>query len=229
MKGMILAAGLGTRLKPWTDFHPKALYPVEGIPMLQRVVESMYHSGIDNITVNVFHFAEQIEDFIREKGWKLQISDERPMLLETGGGLLKAAPLLNGDEPILVHNADILSNADFNPLEKFHLSRDADVTLLVSHRDSSRKLIFDDNMRLKGWHSLRTGEYKPSNFIGKPYDTQLAFSGIYMISPRVFKVMTQVGRTGKFPIMDFLLDSISDLKILGYLQNDLWVKDIGKA
>lgn len=226
MKGFVLAAGLGSRLKPWTDSHPKALVPVGGLPALQRVVEKMYGARISDVTVNVYHFADQIRDFISAKGWDVKISDERPYLLETGGALLHASPLLSGDEPVLVHNVDIISNADFKLLENAHVDEDADVTLLVNSRDSSRKLLFSSEMRLCGWHSLVTDEFRPPNPL--PFSHELSFSGIYIVSPKVFGVMRAKGFSGRFSIIDFLLSSLSDLKIRGLVEPGLKLLDIGK-
>ena len=151
MRAMILAAGLGTRLKPWTLEHPKALVPVDGIPMLERVILKLKSQGFDEIVVNVHHFAGQITDFLDSKdfGIKISISDERGGLLDTGGGLVHARHLLEG-EPFLVHNVDILSNADLSALMHFHESEGNDVTLLTSDRKSSRKLLFDEDGSLKG-------------------------------------------------------------------------------
>lgn len=228
MKGFILAAGLGTRLKPWTDYHPKALAPVGGVPMLQRVVENMHAVGIRDITVNVFHFADQIIDFISSKSWNINISDERPELLETGGALLHASSYLEGDEPILVHNADIISNADFSRLEQAHLSSDSLATLLVSDRQSSRRLIFNSDFSLVGWHSIAENRFRPGDFIPAPGQLELAFSGIYVVSPKIFNEMSGRGFTGRFPIMDLFLTSLDTEKIQGYWQHNLELIDIGK-
>lgn len=229
MKAFIPSAGMGTRLKPWTDTHPKALVPVDGVPMLERVVTCLRQQGISDFTVNVHHFAVQIEEFIKEKGWNVKISDERDQLLETGGGLLHASHLLlEGDEPILVHNVDILSNVDIEKLEAAHLAMNSDITLLVSDRDSSRKLVFDDSGRLKGWHSLKTDELRPEGIERCPADVELAFSGIYVVSPKVPEFMKDNGWEGRFSIIDFMLNHISDLRIMAYRQDNLRILDIGK-
>ena len=228
MKGMILAAGMGTRLKPWTDRHPKALVPVGGVPMLQRVVEKMYGVGITDITVNVYHFADQIIDFIREKGWDIKISDERPELLETGGGLLKATTLLRGEEPVLVHNTDILSNMEFGELEQQIETESRDALLLVSERESSRKLIFDADMKLRGWHNLTTGEYRPENYEKRKGDREYAFSGIYVVSQGFLARMREREWRGKFSIIDYLLAEMGRENIGGYVKKDLELIDIGK-
>lgn len=228
MKGFILAAGLGTRLKPWTDTHPKALVPVGGIPMLERVVDKFFQSGISDITVNCFHFADQIKDFITSKGWKINIVDESPELLETGGAILNASRFLAGDEPILVHNVDILSNADFKELERDHLQHNSMATLLVSNRESSRKLIFNQGLRLEGWHNLTTGEFRPSNITDNSAFSEYAFSGIYIISPAIIEEMRNRGWHSRFSIMEFFLTSLDSLYYKGHLKPDLQLIDIGK-
>lgn len=232
MKGFILAAGMGTRLKPWTDKHPKSLVPVGGVPMLERVVTKMHKAGIKDITINVHHFADQIINFIGEKGWNINISDERDQLLETGGGLLKASSLLEGNEPVLVHNVDILSNADFQLIEEKHSASLADVTLLVSKRESSRKLLFDKAGRMRGWHNLNTGEFKPKGMtevysLNRGLDN-LAFSGIYMISTDIFREMKSRGWGGRFSIMDFLLATLDHFAYFGIQQEGFEMIDIGK-
>ncbi|MCH5217959.1 MAG: NTP transferase domain-containing protein [Muribaculaceae bacterium] len=228
MKAFILAAGLGSRLKPWTDSHPKALVPIGGTPVLQLVVEKLRRAGISDITVNVYHFADQIIDFVKDRNWNINIVDERPTLLETGGAILNAAPFLDGDEDILVHNADILSNVDIPALSLAHKLRKADATLLVSDRRSSRKLVFGSDGRLEGWHSLSDDSFRPSDFKASPGSTELAFSGIYVISPAVIASMKSRGFSGKFSIMDFFLGSLSGLKLYGHNQEDLQLLDIGK-
>ena len=228
MKGFILAAGLGSRLKPWTDHHPKALAPVGGVPMFQRVIEKMFASGISDITVNVYHFADQVLDFIKSKGWKINISDERPELLETGGALLHAEKYLQGEEPILVHNADILSNIDLLEIIKYHNLNDTDATLLVSERESTRKLIFSNDMRLRGWHSLKEDKYRPEGFSLTDNDVQLAFSGIYVVSADIFRKMKENGWNGRFSIMDYFIETLEENKFMGYFAPNLNLIDIGK-
>lgn len=228
MKGFILAAGLGSRLKPWTDFHPKALAPIGEKPMLQKVIEKLNAAGVTDITLNVHHFAEQIYDFVAEKGWKINFSDESECLLETGGALLKAYPFLKGNDPILVHNVDILSNANLELLLNHHISRKADATLLVSDRDSSRKLIFDSSNILIGWHNIKTNDYRPQGFKLSADCKELAFSGIYVISPKVIEYMNIAGWSGKYSIIDYFLSTMKDFKYEAYIQPDLEIIDIGK-
>lgn len=228
MKGFILAAGMGSRLKPWTDSHPKALVPVKGVPMLRRVYDRLKSSGIDYLAVNVFHFADQIIDYLNQNDLRIYISDERPALLETGGAILHASDFISGNDSVLIHNADILSNADLKSLELDHAASGADVTLLVSPRESSRKLIFSPSMHLKGWHSFKDDSFRPAGFLPAENDIELAFSGIYIISPSILDVMRADNWNGNFPIMDFLLSSLDKLTILGVNQPDLLLLDIGK-
>lgn len=231
MKAMILAAGFGTRLKPWTDSHPKALVPVKGVPMLERVISSLRLQGFDDIVVNVHHFAEQILEFLknRDLGVKIAISDERDRLLDTGGAILKASALLHLDEgPALIHNVDILGDADLRGLMDYHLRSGSDSTLLVSDRDSSRKLIFDRDINLRGWHHLGEDRYLPMGYTPSPEDIELAFSGIHVINNKIVKEMERIENDDKFPLMDFLLSPIHTCRIKGFKQDSLKLLDIGK-
>lgn len=232
MKAIILCAGLGTRLKPWTESHPKALVPVGGVPMLKRVSDSLREQGFDEITINIHHFGSQIEDFVANDEVLhniVSISDETSALLDTGGGILNAEKYLGKDErPFLVHNVDILSNADLKNLYGEHLSSRRFVTLLVSDRESDRKLIFDSDMNLKGWTNLKNEERRPASLQIEESDTMYSFSGIYVMSPIVFEIMKNNGFYGSFPIMDFFLSGIPDLKIGGAVQAGLDLIDIGK-
>lgn len=232
MKAMILCAGLGTRLKPWTLEHPKALVPVGGIPMLSRVAGRLHSFGFDDITLNVHHFAQQIIDYV-EAGQlpdvAVHLSDERGLLLDTGGGILHAENYLGADdEPFLVHNVDILSDADLRSLYDMHVASRHDVTLLVSDRKSDRRLVFDTQMMLKGWKNLQTGETRPASLECDKGDMEYSFSGIYVMSPSVFVKMKSHGFAGKFPIMDFFLSGLPDVKIGGVARQGLRLIDIGK-
>lgn len=229
---MILAAGLGTRLKPWTLEHPKALVPVDGVPMLERVVLKLKAQGYDDIVVNVHHFANQIVDFINcnDFGVKISISDESGKILDTGGGLANAFTLLKG-EPFLVHNVDILSNADLRKLMDVHNKRMDDVTLLTSGRDSSRKLLFGEDDDLRGWHNLSTGEFRPVGSGSLEKVEENAFSGIYVVGENGLDALCRFGEERDcevFPVMDFFLASINKLKIRRYYSADLDLIDIGK-
>lgn len=231
MKAMIFAAGLGTRLRPLTDNMPKALVPVAGKPMLERVILRLKEAGFDDITVNIHHFGEQIIDFLRANnnfGVTVHISDERGMLLDTGGGIRKARPYLDGNEPFLVHNADILSDIDLAAFYRHHAESDAEATLLVSERKTSRYLLFDDRHYLHGWINEATGEVKPEGFVYKREDYHaLAFGGMHVISPSLFRYMNEHW-TGKFSIIPFYLSVCREARIQGYpLQGFQWF-DIGK-
>ena len=231
MKAMILAAGLGTRLKPWTLNHPKALVPVGGVPMLERVLVNLRRQGFDYIVVNVHHFADQIIEFLNKKefGVKVFVSDETDRLLDTGGAILKAAELLRLNEgPALIHNVDILSNADLTDLMRAHENLGADSTLLVSERTSSRKLIFDDDMKLSGWHNLSDDRYRPDNYVAQSRHTEYAFSGIHVVGERIVDEMKRLEDDSKFSIIDFLISPSNNCQISGYLQKDLNLIDIGK-
>jgi NDP-sugar pyrophosphorylase family protein len=228
MKAMIFAAGLGTRLKPYTDHMPKSLVPVAGKPMLEHVIIKLKSAGVNEIVINVHHFAQQIIDFLKEKdnfGIKIWISDETEQLLDTGGGIKKAAPYF--DEPFIVHNADILSNVDLKAMYDFHMASENDATLLVSARKTVRYLLFNQANRLCGWINKDTLQTKPEGFIYQPENQrEYAFGGIHVISPSLFKYME--GWSGKFPLMDFYLQTCHEATLGGYAMENLQLIDIGK-
>lgn len=161
MQAMIFAAGLGTRLKPLTDTMPKALVRVGDKSLIERVIEKLKGAGADRIVVNVHHFASQIVDYLKDNanfGTDIRVSDETDKLLDTGGGIKKAASLFDADRPVLIHNVDILSNVDLAHLYAMH--GDCAATLVVSSRKTKRYLLFDGDMRLKGWTNIETGEVR---------------------------------------------------------------------
>lgn len=230
MKTLIFAAGLGTRLKPLTDSMPKALVPVNGKPLLAHVMERLISEGATEVVVNVHHFAEQVKDYLRKHdfGVPVGVSDETACLLDTGGGLRKALGMFTTakDEPVLIHNVDILSNAPLRQFYETHVSDDA--ALLVSSRDSSRQLYFDDEMRLHGWKNLTTGElrgFKASE--DEKSFTPYAFSGIHLFSPRLSAQMEPYGE--RFPIMDFYLGECGKAAIRGEVCKNLKLLDVGKT
>ena len=187
---MIMAAGLGTRLKPWTEHHPKALVPVCGVPVLDWLISKLKNEGFDRIVVNVHHFADQVREHLSAHDYdvRIDISDETDELLDTGGALVKAAPIFLADGgPVLVHNVDILSNQDLCGLVQKHEQVGNDITLLTSGRESSRKLIFDSDGELKGWHNNVTDEYRPAGFMSDRNMTEEAFSGIYVLGADAVK------------------------------------------
>ena len=230
---MIFAAGLGTRLRPLTDHMPKALVPVAGVPMLQHVILRLKAQGFTELVVNVHHFGEQIIDFLKANndfGLTIHVSDERDLLLDTGGGIKKARTWLDGNEPFLVHNADILTNVDLRAFYDSHLKSGADATLLVSERRTQRYLLFDEGLQLHGWINEATGESKPEGFDphGAAY-RKLAFGGLHVISPSLFRYMEGNGDyEGKFSIISLYLAICKQARIQGYpLQGVQWF-DIGK-
>jgi len=231
MKAMILAAGLGTRLKPWTEHHPKALVPVNGVPMLERVILKLKEEGFDRIVVNVHHFARQIVDFLQSKdyGIAVGISDESRQLLDTGGGLVGAKDLLDIDRgPVLVHNVDILSNADLKTLMSRHEESDAAATLLVSDRKSDRMLVFDSLMSLRGWYNRKDGNCRPEGFVMRKDYREYAFSGIHVVSSTMMYEMENLFGHRAFPVMDYYLSPKRTGRVSGFVQTSLNLIDIGK-
>lgn len=226
MKAMIFAAGLGTRLKPFTEQHPKALAEVNGKPLLQRNIEYLKSFGIREFVINVHHFPEQIRDFLSMNhnfGCSISISDETAALLETGGGLKKAALLLQGDEPFIVMNADILTNLNLGRMIDFHKSSGALVSLAVTGRSTSRYFLFNQKHELCGWKNLKSGEEK---IIRKETNLTLrAFSGIHIINPAIFGLIEQ---EGKFSIVDVYLALCADHTIMGYDHSSDILIDVGK-
>ncbi|MBE6310611.1 MAG: nucleotidyltransferase family protein [Bacteroidales bacterium] len=232
MKAMIFAAGLGTRLRPLTDNMPKAMVPVSGKPMLQRVIENLAHYGFHDIVVNVHHFGEQIINFLTQNnnfGQNIIISDERKLLLDTGGGILAARRWLDDGEPFIVHNADILTTLDLSAMYKHHCISNADATLLVKSRQTERYLLFDSNNQLQGWINKKTGETRPEGFSGFTQNFQeFAFGGVHIISPTIFKSLENYTNEAKFSITPFYIDRCHDLKIQGYTPSDYEWFDIGR-
>ncbi|MBR1687603.1 MAG: nucleotidyltransferase family protein [Prevotella sp.] len=235
-QAMILAAGLGTRLKPLTDTMPKALVPVGGRPLLDITLQRLMNAGYDRFVVNVHHFGQQIIDHIaRNETYSrlVRISDEREQLLDTGGGLKKAADLFDGSEPILIHNVDILDNVDYHWFAQQHLP-DEDAALLVSRRKTKRYLLFDNAMRLMGWKNVETGEIRsPYEYVRRTGRSQygeelnmFAFSGIHSFSPRLFPLMQRF--PDRFGIIDFYLSVCHRARIYGCIKDDLQVLDVGK-
>ena len=227
MEAMIFAAGLGTRLQNETADKPKALVEVGGITLLQRAIEKVSKAGASQVVVNVHHFSENVISFIRDNKWQVpvQISDESALLLETGGGLKKAAPLFSGKEPILLYNVDVLSDIDLRQLLNTHLKSGALATLSVRNRKSSRYFKFDNEMQLVGWINKQNGETKVSREEQFDRATELAFSGIQIVQPEIFDFMPNEER---FSIVKFYLELAKTKTIKGVVDNsELWM-DVGK-
>jgi len=233
MKAMIFAAGLGTRLRPLTNDRPKALVEIGGKTMLERVIVKLAEAGFDDITINIHHFGEKIIDFLEKNnnfGLNVHISDERDLLLDTGGGILKARPFLDGDEPFLVHNADILTNIDLLAMYQRHAESGAMATLLVKDRKTSRYFVFDDDYRLQGWINKSTGETRPEQFVHREGMHELAFGGIHVISPSIFQELESYSKgQPKFSVTPFYVDECHNHVIKGYVQDApyTWL-DVGK-
>ncbi len=221
MKAMIFAAGLGTRLRPLTNDRPKALVEVGGKPMLEHVINHLAQAGFDDITVNIHHFGQKIIDFLESKnnfGLNIHISDERDLLLDTGGGILKARKWLDGDEPFLVHNADILTDLDLRAMMDSHKASGATATVLVKERVTQRYFVFDHDYRLNGWINKKTGETKPASLTyGEGEMLERAFGGVHVISPTIFPLLEEFAQGNEvFSITPFYIGECDKCHIHGY-------------
>ena len=224
-KALIFAAGKGTRLKPFTESHPKALALVNDVPLLERNIKYLQSFGVTEFVINVHHFGEQIVEFLEKNNHfeaKIDISDEKDELLETGGGLLFAQKYLENEENFLIMNADILTDLNIHELVKFHETHLPLATLAVSDRNSSRKLFFNSEMVLKGWMNKNSGETKMAEFNNE--FKELAFSGIHCINSSIFD---KIKRRGKFSIMEEYLDLMFENNILGF-QHEARLIDVGR-
>ena len=226
MKAMLFAAGLGTRLRPFTDHCPKALVEVNNKTLLEHNIRYLQRFGIYDVIVNVHHFAKMIEDVLYEHdgfGSNISISDERNELLETGGGLKKAAPFFADEESFVVMNVDVLTNLDLEKMIKAHLDSAAIATLAVMKRESSRQLLFDIDMRLCGWVNNMTHEERIARqFLPlQPF----AFSGIQVLSPAVLNDMPF---EGKFSLIDLYLYLAKNQVLKGYDHTGNVFIDVGK-
>lgn len=221
---MLFAAGLGTRLKPFTDNHPKALAAVNGKTLLERNIEYLKSFGVNEFVINVHHFADQIKDFLNSKdnfGVTVHISDESDEVLETGGGLVKARKFLENDT-FIVMNVDILTDLDINHLIQVHEKHKPIVTLAVSDRNSSRKLLFEKDMWLKGWKNFSTGE---EIIESDEILIEFAFSGIHIIEPELFDMLP---KSGKFSIMTNYMELMKSEIIMGYDHSGGKLVDVGR-
>lgn len=233
MKAMIFAAGLGTRLGEITRTLPKALVEVGGEPMLKRVILKLKDAGVSFMVINVHHHAGCITDYLKANGnfgVDIRISDESDMLLDTGGGLLKARHFLEGQEPVIVHNADILTDFDIPAMLSAHLGSGADATLLAASRQTSRYLLFNPSGRMVGWENIKSGEIRsplPSKELSEA--KRLAFGGVHIINPTIFPRLADYTSEAKFSITPFYTDECANLDIRAYTpeENYNWI-DIGK-
>jgi len=227
-KAMIFAAGLGTRLKPFTNSHPKALAVVNGKTLLQRNFEYLKSFGIQHIVINTHHFADQINDFIlhhKDPSLHIVISHEIDGPFETGGGLAFAASHLNqSDHPFVVMNVDMLTDLDLKGMFEFHQKIKPLATLAVTKRKSSRQLLFNDEMSLVGWKNNSTEEFR---WVKGEVENALAysFSGIHIIEPSIFNLMPS---SGVFSMIDVYLKCAATDLIVGYDHTGDRIIDVGK-
>lgn len=226
MKAMIFAAGIGSRLKPITDNMPKALVPVGGQPMLGRLIHRLAKQGVSSFIVNVHHFSAQVVEYLNSdefKEFKISISDESGKLLDTGGGLFRAAGFFSDGKPFLVYNVDVLSDINVNEMLDHHSAEGNLATLAVSRRNSTRLLLLDGQNYLKGWQDTKTGEVvRVTGAIGKL--TPLAFSGIHIIDPAIFAFTR---KTKPFPIVELYLRLAENYRIGVYIHEPYNWADMG--
>lgn len=227
MKALLLAAGLGTRLKPFTDKHPKALATVNGRTLLEWNIRYLQRFGIEDVIVNVHHFANQIEETVHKNegfGSRVTISDERDAVLETGGGLLKAAPFFDGEEAFVVMNVDALTNLDLAVMLEHHRRCSPVATLAVQQRETSRFLLFDESLRLCGWRNIGPPIVERTARVCKE-PKGFGFVGVQVLTPAFLQ---SIRRTGKFSIIDAYMDAAPEHEVLGYDCTEALFIDVGK-
>ncbi|MEG2178139.1 MAG: nucleotidyltransferase family protein [Bacteroidales bacterium] len=237
MKVFILAAGLGSRLKPFTNHCPKALVPLQGQPLLYHLLQRLKQQGFEDIVLNIHHYGQQIVNYLIENqmfGLNISISDERDQLLDTGGALVKALPLLGTQTEVLVHNVDVLTSMDYQSFVQTHYASKAEATLAVRARQTQRLLLFDENQRLQAWKNTQTQEY-----IGKqmPNLHPWAFSGIHIIQTSLIQEFAdeysaqssgKEAHSPKFSVISAYIQNAENHKIMAYPHDtDYWL-DLGK-
>ena len=229
MKAMLFAAGLGTRLKPFTDTHPKALLQINGKSLLQRNIEYLQESGIKDVIINIHHFAEQVEDLLKKHegfGSSITISDERNQILETGGGLKKAGSFLEDSDPFIVMNADVLTDMNIREMIDHHVKNKPLATLAVTNRISSRYFLFDEKDDLCGWKNEKTNEQILSREVQEYH--KKAFSGIHIISPKIFELMAAYEKDEKFSLVQLYLEISKTNKLSAFDHSETRFIDVGK-
>jgi NDP-sugar pyrophosphorylase family protein len=228
MKAIIFAAGKGTRLKPFTDTIPKALVEINGVTLLETTIKKLILFGFNEIIINVHHFADQVIEFLKEKnnfGIRIEISDERDLLLDTGGGLKKASKFFDDNKPFLAHNVDIISNVNLKDMYEFHINSNVLATVAVKDRESQRYFLFNEAGILSGWGNTKTNE----EIITRPKSTpltKLAFSGIHVINPAIFSLMPE---ENVFSITNFYLNLSCLHNINAYKHDETFWIDLGKV
>jgi N-acetyl-alpha-D-muramate 1-phosphate uridylyltransferase len=240
MQAMIFSAGLGTRFKPWTNSHPKALALVNGKSLLQRNIEYLQQYGIKDVIVNVHHFTDQIVEAVKKNnGWgsKILFSDETDKVLETGGGLLKAKDFFTPGEKFITCNVDILTNLDLNKVIAFHEQHKPLISFGVTNRKTSRYFLFDEKNRLCGWRNTKTGEERISILPspqGVSHETlggvrlEKAYSCVVVFEYEIFQLMKDYGFEGKYSLVDVYLKLAPEHLILGYDHTGDKLVDVGK-
>ncbi|MGA2822142.1 MAG: nucleotidyltransferase family protein [Bacteroidales bacterium] len=226
-KAMILAAGLGTRLRPITDTIPKALMKVDGRTLLEGAIRHLANYGVKEIIINVHHFADQIIQYLdRNSNFNLNItiSDEKDQLLDTGGGLKKSSGFFHGREPFFVRNVDIISDLDLHSMMEYHIQSHSLATLAVRKRETSRYFLFNPGHRLCGWTNLKTGE-KILSFESSGNLEMLAFSGIQILNPEIFTLITE---EGKFSLTTLYLRLAKEHLVKGFMDRASIWRDVGK-
>ncbi len=223
---MIFAAGLGTRLKGETENKPKALVEVGEKTLLQLSIEKLKNEGFGEIVVNVHHYSDKIISFLADHNFEIpiKISDETEKLLDTGGGLKKASSMLTGEGPFVIYNVDILSNININEVVRKHITTRAMATLVVRERESERCLKFDKAKNLVGWINKKTGELKVSIPEKIEDSKEMGFSGIHVISPKIFSMMPA---NQKFSIIDFYIELAKKYTVKGFFDNSEFWLDVG--
>ena len=229
MKAMVLAAGLGTRLRPMTDARPKALVEVGGRTLLEITLARLRKCGVSEVIINVHHFAEMVMDYLKLKdnfGLSIEISRE-DILLDTGGGLKKAAPFFlrdHSDEPFILHNVDVISTIDLGQMLQYHRDKGALATLAVQKRDSSRQLLFDLCGQLCG---RTTGRDQSPEIVRQANELHpMAFSGIHIISPRLISLIEGDGVFSIIPT--YLKLAAAGEKIVAFPADEYYWRDLGK-
>ncbi|MBR1929320.1 MAG: NTP transferase domain-containing protein [Paludibacteraceae bacterium] len=228
MKAMLFAAGNGTRLKPFTDLHPKALLPLAGQTLLKYQILRLKEIGCDEIVINTHHFANQIVDYLQQNnnfGININLSYEKE-LLNTGGGLYNVKDFFVDSPFFLALNVDILSNINLNDLLKAHKQDDI-ATLVVSQRDTQRYLLFNDENIMRGWTNIKTNEFRPNNIENINSLHKLAFSGMQVLSPKIFQYAADLGDT--FSLVDLYLNCCKTENIRAYIPTNYQMMDVGKT
>lgn len=226
MKAMILAAGLGIRLKPLTDNKPKALVEVGGFTLLELAIRYLKKYGIDHVVVNVHHFADQITDYLKRNngfGVYFVISDESKMLMNTGGAIVHAKDYLENEDYFVLMGVDVLTGLDLGAMIKYHAGNNPLVTLAVKDRETSRSLLFNDQMQLVGWRDNRNGDIKGKRALEAT--SALGFSTIHIISPAIFDLIIE---QGAFSIIDLYLRLMDTRKIIGFRHDDTPWMEFGR-